>query len=142
MYRNRFATWLVIALLVATAGCDDGEVTTPVPVPGDLAISLVSPNGAEGAAVFETSDPGIVGIAAAGSVDAFHLEGAGGKSRIVVLLDQPGTIAFTLSVEDLNDPPQMEIVEVADPDNRLRAVLTGYELRSTPIEPANGAASR
>ncbi|NIR46287.1 MAG: hypothetical protein GWN99_17775, partial [Gemmatimonadetes bacterium] len=60
-------------------------------------------------------------------------------TRIVVLLDAPGTIRFTLGVEDVNRPPQLELVEVADPDNRLRGDLTGYGLEFVPTEPQSGA---
>lgn len=136
MQGKRPVAWLVAAVMIAAASCDDGDVTPPVPVPGDLVVTLVSPNGAEGAAVLETGDPGIVDIAGAGGVDTYHFERAGGQSRIVVLLDAPGAIGFTLSVEDINDPPELAIVEVADPDNRLRADLTGYEVQTEPVSGA------
>jgi hypothetical protein len=123
-------TVLAGVAVLGVAGCGD-EATPPEPVPGDLAVSLVSPNGAEGAAVFQTSDAGVVEVSATGA-QAFQLT-AGGVTRIVVLLDEPGDISFTLGVEDLNQPPELQIVEVADPENRLRADLSQYTVAAEPL---------
>jgi hypothetical protein len=126
---------LAVAACLGVAACgDEPTPPPPPPVPGDLVVSLVSPNGGEGAAVLETSDEGIVDIAAEGA-QAFQWR-AGGGSRIVVLLDEPGDVRFTISVEDVNKPPQLEIVEVADGDNRLRESLTEY---GVVVEPVIGA---
>ncbi len=62
----------------------------------------------------------------------FHWR-AGGLSRVVVLLDQPGELRFRVSVEDLNRPPRLRIVEVADPSNALRASLARYSVTSQPV---------
>jgi hypothetical protein len=123
---------LAVAAWLGVAACgDEPTPPTPTPVPGDLVVSLVSPNGGEGAAVLETGDEGIVDIAAEGS--QAYLWQAGGASRIVVLLDEPGDVRFTISVEDVNEPPRLEIVEVADGDNRLRESLTGYRVVLEPV---------
>ena len=107
------------------------EATQPAPVPGDLAVSVVSPNGLEGAAVLQTAQEGILGITA--EVGQAHHWRADGVSRIVVLLDQPGDIRFTLAVADITRPPTLRVVEVADPDNRLRTMLLGYVVESEPV---------
>jgi hypothetical protein len=124
-------TVLAGVAVLGVAGCGD-EATPPEPVPGDLAVSLVSPNGTEGAAVLETNDVGVVEVTPEVGQQAFRLT-AGGVTRIVVLLDEPGDIGFTLSVEDLNRPPQLQVVEVADAENRLRPDLSGYAVASEPV---------
>ena len=122
----RFGCGLAIFLL----SCGE-EATEPAPVPGDLAVSVVSPNGVEGAAVLQTVQEGIVDITS--DVGQAHHWRAGDVSRIVVLLDAPGDIRFTLSVADLNRPPNLRVVEVADPDNRLRPLVVGYVVESEPV---------
>lgn len=123
---------ITLALIanVGLAACGD-DPTPPAPVPGDLLVTVVSPNGAEGAAVLETGDAGIVGISANGA-QAFHSR-AGGLSRVVVLLDQAGELRFRLIVEDLNRPPRLRILEVADASNTLRPSLAGYSVTSQPV---------
>ncbi len=124
----------VIALaLLATLGlaaCGD-DPTPPAPLPGDLWVAVASPNGVEGATVLETADAGIVAVSAE-EAQVFHWR-AGGLSRVVVLLDQPGELRFRVSVEDLNRPPRLRIVEVADPSNALRASLARYSVTSQPV---------
>ncbi len=129
---TRFPKTVIALALIATVGpvaCDD-DPTPPGPVPGDLIVTVVSPNGVEGAVVLETADAGIVGVAA-DDAQVFHWR-AGGLSRVVVLLDQAGDLRFRLSVEDLNRPPQLRIVEVADAANRLRPSHAGYLVRAKP----------
>ncbi len=120
----------IACLAILGVACSD-ETTPPAAVPGSLAVSVGSPNGAEGAAVLETPDAGIVDVAGEG-VQVFHWR-AGGISRIVVLLDQPGTINFRLSIEDLGRPPRLRLVEVADADNRLRPNLASYAVNAQPV---------
>jgi hypothetical protein len=124
------ALGLSVAIALASIACDDAP-PEPRPIPGDVVVTLVSPNGAEGAAVLSTAGTGIVDVTAQESVRVFHWR-AGGVSRIVVLL------WFTMSVENGARPPQMEVVEVADGDNRLRSSLMGYAVE---VEPAGGAGS-
>ncbi len=121
---------LIALAALSFIACDD-DPTPPEPVPGDLRVTVVSPNGVEGAAVLETGDAGIVGISANGA-QAFHRR-AGGLSRIVVLLDQAGDVRFRLSVDDLNRPPRLRIVEVADGSNTLRPSLAGYSVTAQPV---------
>lgn len=123
------------AALVASAACQDAP-PGPAPVPGDLLVTLVSPNGAEGAALLTTAEAGIVEVTADAPVQAFHWREAA-VDRIVVLRDDAGVIRFRMSVEDVLRPPQLVVAEVADAANRLRATLTGYDVE---IEPLAGAA--
>ena len=124
------ATALACAAAVLFWACGE-DATQPAPVPGDLTVRVVSPNGLEGAVVLQTVQEGIVDITS--QVGQAHHWRAGDVSRIVVLLDEPGEIRFTLSVADLNRPPRLRVVEVADPDNRLRSVLVGYVVESEPV---------
>lgn len=130
------AAFIAVTAGFAVGACDE-EVTPPEPVSGTLVVSLTSPNGAEGAAVLETSAEGIVGVANEAG-QAFYRQG-GDTSRIVVILDEPGEVRFTLEVEDVNTPPELEIVEVADGANELRADLTGYEVVIQATSEADGA---
>jgi hypothetical protein len=125
--RRTFLSGAIIAATVGfVAGACDEEVTPPEPVPGTFVVSLISPSGAEGAVILETTDEGILS-AASEAGQAFFWRG-GDTSRIVVILDEPGAVRFTIEVEDVNAPPELEIVEVADGANALREDLTGYEV--------------
>ena len=115
---------LSIACILAVVACDDTP-PEPQPVPGDLDVRLVSPNGSEGAAVLQTTDGGITDISVEEGLQAFHWT-EGGLTRIVLLRDEVGEIRFVMSLEDVNRPPRLEVVEVADGVNRLRASLAGY----------------
>ena len=121
---------VAIACFLAAAACDDTP-PEPQPVPGDLDVRLVSPNGSEGAAVLQSTDGGIRGISVEEGLQAFHWT-EGGLTRIVLLRDGVGEIRFVLSVEDVNRPPRLEVVEVADGVNRLRASLAGYDVDVVP----------
>lgn len=127
---SRSATALACVAVVLFLACGE-DATQPAPVPGDLAVSVVSPYGFEGAAVLQTVQEGIVDITS--EVGQAHHWRAGDVSRIVVLLDEPGDIAFILSVADVNRPTQLRVVEVADPNNRLRPLVIGYVVESEPV---------
>ena len=127
---------LIFAVAWAAAACDDAP-PEPEPLPGRLVMTLVSPNGAEGAAVLATADAGIVDVTAEAPVQAFHWR-EGGVTRIVLLRDEPGEIRFSASVQDVNRPPRLEVVEIADGGNRLRTSLTDYEV---DVEPHGGTGS-
>ncbi|UCC47466.1 MAG: hypothetical protein JSV41_08150 [Gemmatimonadota bacterium] len=134
MTRTGVALVLAYAAVISALACSEGRgPTRPEPMPGELLVAVVSPNGAEGAAVLETVAEGIV-EAAAEDGDAYVFR-AGNTSRIVVLLNDPSEIRFTLWVEDIHAPPALRIVEVADGENRLRATLSGYRVE---VEPASG----
>lgn len=124
----------VVAVLAHACGDDDGDITS-VPVPGELVISVVSPNGPEGAAVLETEDRGVLSVASAPSGQVF-IGGTQLLTRIIVILSEPGPIVATLNVADVNDPPRFRIVEVADDSNVVRESLGGYSLS---MRPASGS---
>jgi hypothetical protein len=111
------------ATALAAAACDD--VGQP-PSGRELNVTVVSPNGAEGAAVLETTAPGIVGVASEAG-DAFF-SSSDTLTRIVVILDRPGALRFTLSFDTVPAPPALLLVEVADGANNLRDDLADYEV--------------
>ena len=125
-HQRRFAARLTAAAIFTAAflGCD----STPVDVagPGTLDAVLISPNGAEGAAVLQLIGPGLGQVTATeGNVFAEH--GSDGV-RLVIVLDQPGDIKFRIAVDDVGDFPAWEVIEVADGANELRASTSGYSM--------------
>ena len=119
------------AVLLAGSACEDSP-PGPASVPGDVAVTLVSPNGAEGGAVLSTGEAGIIEVSAEAAVQVYHWREAG-EDRIVALCDAAGEIRFRMSVADVNRPPRLDVIEVADAANRLRASLAGYEVEIVPL---------
>lgn len=117
---------LVAAAALVSLSCGDDGPSEPPPGAGDLVVHLISPNGDEGAAVFETSDEGIVGVDC-DDCDVYHNR-VGGTSRIVVLMDGLDELHFTMTVADRQSPPELSIVEVADPSNEMRDDVSGYSV--------------
>jgi hypothetical protein len=124
--RSGAAALLVAAAALVSLSCGDGTSGPPYGA-GDLVVHLISPNGAEGAAVLETSDEGITGVAC-DSCDVYHNR-AVGMSRIVVLMDRSGEISFRMSVRDRRLPPELQVVEVAGPSNEARDDVSQYTVR-------------
>lgn len=125
---------LAAGVVASVHACDDDSTQPHVPVPGQLLVTLASPNGDEGAAVLEALGHG---------VDAATVEGGEAfvgssflHTRIVALLAAPGEIRITLDVDDLERPPELRIVQVADGANELRLSLIGYSLELETLEPA------
>ncbi len=117
---------LLLALLLSAA-CESG----PAPGPGTLTASLVSPHGAEGAAVLRLHGPGIEGVS---SRDGWlFAEPAGGDTvAVAVVADAAGALTFRVAVADTLRPPAATVLQVADPDDVLRADLSGYRVELVP----------
>lgn len=112
-----FAAALLLTSLLAA--CNDGSS----PKPSGAAGHIVSPNGAEGAAVIEFA--GVVSsINVSGGVG--YLSSTGGVTRVALILEQPGTIRFSLPGVALGAGPAATVIEVADGNNHPRAALAGY----------------
>lgn len=109
-----------VALLIACDGSTDPGG------PGTLTASLISPNGAEGAAVLD-----IVGavetVTGSDEVAAYTTPSATG-TRVVLVRMNAGAISVRLRVPDVSRPPQASVVEVADGDDRVRSSLSGYRV--------------
>ena len=112
---------LAAALLFTSllAACHDGSS----PKRSGAAGSVVSPNGAEGAAVIEFA--GVVSsISVPGGVG--YLSSSGGVTRAALILQQPGTIRFSLPGVAIGSGPAATVIEVADGSNQPRAAVAGY----------------
>jgi len=103
------------------AGCL-GDVAEPV---RDLRVVLDSPNGPEGAAVIELVGPGLGEVTAPAGIMFSHV--AGDTTRVVILLDQAGTIEFTVQVSG-RTYPGVAVLQVADEQDNARS-LAGYRAR-------------
>jgi len=120
---GRLLTALALAGALLHAGCGDDPSG-----PGTLTATLVSPNGAEGSALIVLYGPGLGGVNAIDGT-AFSRR-SGDTLRVVVVNPEGGALRFTVGVDDVAQLPTAAVVEVADPDDRLRA-LTGYDVEVT-----------
>lgn len=118
---------LLVAGALAAAGCDGG----PAPGPGVLTVSVVSPHGAEGAAVVELHGPGIQGVTGSGGW-VWGEPGRGDTVAVVVVADEAGALSFRVAVADTLAPPRGALSQVAGPDDALRGDLEGYRLEILP----------
>ena len=125
LFRRRARALRVVAVLAAAplTACGDAG---PVSGPGRLTATVVSPNGAEGAAMIKVIGSGVV--------DILPLEGRvfserhGDTLNVVVVNPEGGALRFTVSVADTTTPPQAVLLEVAGPDDRVRP-LAGYSVQ-------------
>ncbi|MBI4537956.1 MAG: hypothetical protein HY704_00430 [Gemmatimonadetes bacterium] len=119
---RRWAVWALAGLLGAVA-CDQGPSG-----PGAITGRVVSPNGAEGAAVMLLTGQQLGAVSSAGSTRAFsHQNGA--QLRVVLVNVTPGELRFKVEVPDVGaPPPAATVLQVVDGENALRPVLTGYKV--------------
>lgn len=120
------AATLLLALLAVAACGSEG----PESGPGQRTVALLSPSGAEGAALIELRGPGIEAVTA---VDGrvFH-HARGDTVRVVVVRETPGELRFAVDLADTLTPPRGTVLEVADGENALRAVLADYSVEIRP----------
>jgi hypothetical protein len=96
-------------------------------------VELLSPNGAEGAAVFEvTGGTGLGEVTAEGG--EVYQQNAGGTITVVVILDNPGRVRLQVRAENVRQLPSVRVVQVAGGDNQLRSSLSGYEVEILQVE--------
>lgn len=113
-----------LGTILLLGACGDAG---PVAGPGTLRATLVSPNGAEGAARVLLVGEGVASVSALeGRLFSFQ---RGDTTHVVVVhdADAGGDLSFSVSVADTTRPPQGVVVEVSDPEDRVRG-LTGYTL--------------
>jgi len=111
----------LLLLWAALAGCF-GDAVEPV---RDLVVQLESPNGRDAAAVIELVGPGLSDVVATNGQVFTHV--SGDTTRVVILLDEPGPIEFTVRMAGLTFPGTA-VVQVADDRDELRS-LRGYRAR-------------
>jgi hypothetical protein len=117
-----------LAMVALLAACTDQG---PVSAPGSFTATLVSPYGAEGAAVVTLHGEGIGEATALGDVELFRTDGSGGTSFVLVS-PGGGTLAFELQLADTTRLPETAVAQVAGPDDELRMGVAGYRLVLTP----------
>ena len=121
MRYRRILSALTLALLVACA--DEG----PVSGPGTMTAVLVSPNGAEGAALLILLGSGVGQITRVGDTEVYSYSSAN-ATQIVLINQAGGDLSFQVAVADTTDLPSVVVQEVAGPDDELRTPTSGYDL--------------
>jgi hypothetical protein len=99
--------------------------------PGSFTATLISPNGPEGAAVVLLVGEGVSELHAIGDTEV-HAITSGDETKVVLINQVGGTLAFEIAVADLRRPLVGAVTEVAGPDDALRTSLTGYSLDIEP----------
>ena len=117
---------LSAGILLTGIGCDSTGPGGPKG-PGQITVTLSSPNGSEASAVFEITGGTDLGFVSAEGGETFHQHSLG-SSRVVVILDEPGVIEFRVGTEDVGDLPAVQVIQVADGQNQLRSSVLGYEI--------------
>lgn len=121
MRYRRILSALTLALLVACA--DEG----PVAGPGTMTAVLVSPNGAEGAALLILLGSGVGQITRVGDTEVYSYSSAS-ATQIVLINQAGGDLSFQVAVADTTDLPSVVVQEVAGPDDELRTPTSAYDL--------------
>ena len=135
IFKRAMVACLVAA--AAAAACGDSGPSGPSG-PGAFRADLSSPNGVEGAAVFEiTGGVGLGDVSVSGG-EALYDHGST-ATRVIVLLDDPGQIRFQIRSENVGLLPTVTVVQVADGDNELRETLSGDDVQLVQVE--DGGAS-
>jgi len=117
--------WGIAVAVVLTFGmaCHDSG---PTAGPGTVTATLVSPNGAEGAAVLSLFGTGMGDVTPVqGRVWSLR---RGDSVRVVVVRDGGGDLSFRLALADTTQKPGAVVLQVAASDDRLRVGLSGYKV--------------
>ncbi len=115
---------MFFVVFLATAACSD---QAPVSGPGTMTVTLVGPNGAEGAALVSLLGDGVGEIAGLGNTEAYA-ETKVDLTRLVLINQVGGDLAFQVAVTDTTDLPAWVVSQVAGPDDGLRADVRAYTL--------------
>lgn len=110
-------------------GCSGEEgPTDPPAVTGIYRVEVTSPNGPEGGALLALPASG---VAATERLDGqLHARESGDRIRVLLLRSEPGDLAFLLELDGEGPVPEVELLQVASPDNALRD-LAGYGVETT-----------
>ena len=120
----RPARFPLLLAMVALAACAD---ESPVSGPGTMTATLISPNGAEGAALVILFGEGMGDITPIGDTEVFARVGSS-STQIVLINQVGGELSFQVAVADTTQLPLAVVQEVAGPDDELRSSVTGYSV--------------
>jgi hypothetical protein len=126
-------------LLVTLPGCNDLGPSGPEGR-GSINVDLMSPNGAEGAAVFELTGGTGLGVVSSFGGEVYYEHNYGtGITRVVVVMDVPGNVQFKVRTSNVGDLPSATVLQVADGNDQLRSSLDGYEVEVIPVADRGGS---
>jgi len=114
---------LLLAIVALTACADE----SPVSGPATMTATLISPNGAEGAALVILVGEGMGDITPIGDTEVFARVGSS-STQIVLINQVGGELSFQVAVADTTQLPIAVVQEVAGPDDELRSSVTGYSV--------------
>jgi hypothetical protein len=117
---------LLAVVVAALVGCDDPAIQEGQGQQGPVRVTLVSPNGIEGAALFELPIEGVLGVKA--PVGAFFESRVGGKRQVAVFASQAAVLSLDLTVEDQSKLPEVRLLQVSGADDQPRS-LSGYRVQ-------------
>ncbi len=109
-------------MFVTLAACADEG---PVSGPGTLTGTLLSPNGAEGAALLMVLGDGFSNVTGVGDTEAYGQAGIG-STKVVLVNQAGGELSFRVAVPDTTQAPQVVVEQVAGPDDEARSGVAGY----------------
>lgn len=115
---------VVLLAALALSGCTD---IGPTRGPGKLAATLRSPSGDEGAAVLSLLGEGVLEVTKVGETEVYAVA-SGLTTRVVLINQSGGTLAFEVAVADVGRPVLALVREVAGPDDELRSDLSEYRV--------------
>lgn len=114
----------LLLAIVALSACAD---ESPVSGPATMTATLISPNGAEGAALVILVGEGMGDITPIGDTEVFARVGSS-STQIVLINQVGGELSFQVAVADTTQLPLAVVQEVAGPDDELRSSVTGYSV--------------
>ena len=126
---------LYVLLALAVLGCTrDKPIEPPSKHAGSFSLTLATPNTDDAALFFELRGPGITAIHATNAAAQLFADSTGTTIRGAIVGPLPVGALVRFDVPDttkLADYTAL-VLDVAGPDNTLRASLTGYALRIEP----------
>jgi hypothetical protein len=124
----------IVAMLVFVGSCADSPTAPEQAVPGVLTLNLTSPFADDRAIVVRVRGPAAMsGIAAGGDAYVVHARAAGDSLRAAAFGALANGPLLRFSVPDVRQAGEYHatVVEASDPDNALRADVSGYVLTVT-----------
>ncbi len=131
-FTRRVVRAVSVGLVLLVGSSDSDEILDPEPL-GDAIVTLVTPGSDVAGALLE-----LTGIAEVILSDGDVVPRQNGNVlRVVILLDQPGSLDFGVQLIDGAEPTGV-VLEVIDSEDRVISLLGGYRLEFVrwPVEHA------